>query len=137
MIAINKPPSSDYDYVNDKPKPKLLKLTQKDNDPITTNNVFINEKIYPKSIECSLSEDNMHQNCMFINQYGQNMYISNINFINQQVSKSIINVYRHPNGIIKTRIDFKDPPTCEIFGVQPILNLKCSDTISPIEMEKK
>jgi hypothetical protein len=126
MIAVNRPDENQQVSM----KSKIMHLTQRDVAPIIDNNqAFINETITPKMIECYPAENGSHQTCVLVNQYGENSVVSNINFINQQVSNAIINVYRHPSGVIKTRMDFKDPPVCEIFGVLPFLNLKCTDAM--------
>lgn len=127
MIAVNRPKKGEQ-----LPKSKLMALTQRDVDPISGNApVFVNERLAPKSIECFPSPNGSHQTCVFTDAYGQKSTLGNISFINQQVSKSTVNVYRHTNGTLRTRMDFQDIPQCEVFGVHPSLNLKCSDSPHP------
>lgn len=124
MIAINRPPSENTADL----RGKMVTLKKRDVNPTSASNpVFVNERLTPSAVECMPGEDGQYQTCLFTDMYGQKTSLGNIGFINQQVSNPVINVFRHPNGSLVTRIDFKDPPNCEIFGVYPSLTLKCSD----------
>lgn len=129
MIGINKPPND----TQLKKKATILSITRKDEDPIPSSSpVFVNEKFAPTSIECFPSKDRK-QTCIISNIYGQKTIINGIGFINQQVKDSVVNVFNHPDGTLRMRVDFKEAsPICEIFGIKPNLNLKCSDAPSPI-----
>lgn len=124
MIAINKPPE-DATKIS---KGKLTTLKKRDINPLMAGNpVFVNKNLFPIAIECVPSEDNETQTCKFTDLYGQTTTLDNIGFINQQGSNPVINVFKHPEGQIVTRMDFKESPICEIFGVFPSLTLKCSE----------
>lgn len=119
-------------------KGKFVTFSRENVNPTYSAPLYMNDKIYPISMECTKDKENggRFQMCKFSDRHNREIMIRRVSFITNQASHQRVTAYPHPQGDVITRIEFPDGDVvCEFFGlIETGLTISCKDaTDKPIK----